>query len=180
NIFFEPVKNFDTFNFLGEEDGIKYIPVESPQPNNKGILLKEEIEDIPITIFENTSKEEIAQTVAAQIIELLKKENYRITKNGEGRAIKPSDIGVLVRSKYESQTIKAELAKYGIPAITIDESKVLQSSEAKYLLYLLNAFNESTTSNINKALLGPLTGFSRNEILKLDSVIEQDRFKNYG
>ena len=180
NVFFQPVDGFDTFYFEGEEDGINYIPVDSPIPNRKGMLLKGKTEDIPITIFEESNKDKISKAVCAQIIQLLENDEYLIEKNGEKRNIKPTDIGVLVRSKVEAQIIKSHLANHGIPAITIDDSKVLESQEAHYLFYLLNAFFEVNTPAINKALLSPLTGFTRTEILRLNQEEELERFKEYG
>lgn len=180
NIFFLPTNNFDTFYFGLADESIKYNTVNSPIPNKKGILLNAGKEEIPITIFENQKSEELYQTVCAQIIQLLEKGDFLIDKDGKKRTIKPSDIGILVRKKSEGRNIKAQLAKYGIPAITIDDSKVLQTSEARSLFYLLNAFFESNPSNVNKALLSPLTGFSRLEILKLNHDKELENFKRYG
>jgi len=180
NMFFLPTDNFDTFNFGFEKDAIRYINVDSPQPNHKGVLCNGQEEEVAITIFENKLADDLYQTVCAQIIQLLENESFQIKKNGEKRRIKPSDIGVLVRTKGQGRKIKMHLAKYGIPAITIDDSKVLQTLEARYVYYLLNAFLESNPSNINKALLSPLTGYTRLEILQLDQDLEIKKFKEYG
>jgi len=180
NLFFLPADNFDTFSFGFEKDAIRYINVDSPQPNHKGALCNGEEEDVAITIFENKLADDLYQTVCAQIIQLLENESFQIKKNGEKRRIKPSDIGVLVRTKGQGRKIKMHLAKYGIPAITIDDSKVLQTLEARYVYYLLNAFLESNPSTINKALLSPITGYTRLEILQLDQDLEIKKFKEYG
>lgn len=179
NLFFKPSADFDTFYYQGEKEGIVYHDVDSPK-NGKGVFLNKDEEDFPITIFENKGSEERYQTVVAQIALLLEGKDYLIEKNGQKRRIEASDIGVLVRYNGEGRKIKAQLAKYGIPAITIDDSKVLQSQEAKYVYYLLNAFYESNVSSINKALLNPLTGYTRLEILQLDQDEELKNFKRYG
>lgn len=179
NVFFQPCSDFDPFHFMGEDDGISYIPVDSPTPNRKGILLKEEKVDIPITVFQGTSKPRISTAVCAQIIHLLDNDGYQIEKQGRRRKIEPSDIGVLVRSNYEGEMIKSNLSKHGIPAVTIDDSKVLESQEARYIYYLLNAFFEPGTPSINKALLSPLTGLSRAELLNINQEKELERFKEY-
>src|SRR5690606_7872961 len=112
NVFFQPCSDFDPFHFMGEDDGISYIPVDSPTPNRKGILLKEEKVDIPITVFQGTSKPRISTAVCAQIIHLLDNDRYQIEKQGRRRKIEPSDIGVLVRSNYEGEMIKSNLSKH--------------------------------------------------------------------
>src|SRR5690606_12023325 len=76
NLFFNPTEDFDTFYFPGGENSIDYFPVESPKPNRKGMLLNNGHEEIPITIFENTKKDDLQQTVCAQIIRLLQEESY--------------------------------------------------------------------------------------------------------
>lgn len=179
NLFFKPSADFDTFYYQGEKEGIVYHNVDSPN-NSKGVLLNKDREDFPITIVENKGSDERYQTVVAQIIQLLEGKDYLIEKNGQKRRIEASDIGILVRYNGEGRKIKAHLAKHGIPAITIDDSKVLQSQEAKYVYYLLNAFYESNVSTINKALLNPLTGYTRLEILQLDQDEELKNFKRYG
>jgi len=179
NLFFKPSADFDTFYYQGEKEGIVYHNVDSPN-NDKGVLLNKNKEDFPITIVENKLSDERYQTVVAQVVQLLENEDYLIEKNGQKRRIEASDIGILVRYNGEGRKIKAQLAKNGIPAITIDDSKVLQSQEAKYVYYLLNAFYESNVSTINKALLNPLTGYTRLEIFQLDQDEELKNFKRYG
>lgn len=179
NFFFHPSADFDTFYYQGEEQGISYHHVESPN-NEKGVFLKENGEEAAMTVIECTSSDERYQAVVAQIIQLLAGKDYFIEKKGHKRRIEVSDIGILVRSNRQGRKIKDELAKHGIPAITIDESKVLQSKEAKHLYYLLTAFYDSNLSTINKALLNPLTGFTRLEILQLDQDNELKNFKRYG
>jgi exodeoxyribonuclease V beta subunit len=179
NLFFKPSIGFDTFYYQGEENGIVYHNVDSPN-NNKGVFIYNDQQDIPITIVECNVADERYQTVVAQIIQLLESKDYHIDKNGQKRRIKPSDIGVLVRYNSEGRKIKAQLAKHGIPAITIDDSKVLESNEAKYIYHLLSAFYEGNIATINKALLNPLTGYTRLEILQLDPDEEVKDFKRYG
>src|SRR5690606_24168774 len=180
NNFFAPNDEFDTFYYGLETDAIKYVPVESPQPNSKGYFLKGEDEEIPITLFEVKLAEDIYKGVAAQIIQILEDDVYQLDHNGSKRKVRPSDIGVLVRTKNQGRKIKKELAKYGIPAITIDDSKVLQSEEANFLYYVLSAFVDSNPPNINRALLSPITGFTRTEILNLNHDEEVKKFKEFG
>ncbi len=176
NAFFKPTPDFDTFAFGEAENAINYLAVDSPTDNTKGVLAINIEPIVPITISVVPKNEAIYEAVAAQVIDLL--ENREYSMNGI-KKITPSDIGILVRSNKQGRNIKARLARLGIPAVTIGDDRVLQSDEATYLLYLLDAMVDSTRSNINKALLSPFTGFGVAEILKLDDEQTLGLFRGY-
>ena len=179
NVFFQPTADFDTFHYPPGEQSIQYIPVNSPATNTKGQLLFNEEECVPISINYQPNKPAIEYAVAAQVIELLSNKNLKIFKNNVYRSIKPSDIGILVRKNKEGNQIKTVLAKFGLPAITIGDAKVLESAEAKNILYILEAMMDISKSNINRALLASFTGFSTQQILLLQEEITIDLFKKY-
>ncbi len=179
NIFFKPISDFDTFFFKDEPNSIDYIPVNSPKNNTKGnLLFKNEIA-VPINISQAKNKEDLNNFVVAQIMDLLTNPNYQIEIKGKKRQIVPKDIGVLVRSKRQGKELKQALSQFGIPSITIDDSKVLQSPVANHLLYLLQAFLNISISAINKALLSPLTGFTEEQILHFNDELIVEQFKKY-
>jgi exodeoxyribonuclease V beta subunit len=178
NLFFLPSANFDTFYFSQEKDAIEYIPVESPLVNTKGSLLKGDQPAIPLSI-RTVPKKEIAASSAAMIADLLLNRSYQINTEKETRGLKASDIGVLVRTGKQGREIKAALSRIGIPAVTLDDSKVLQSDEAGYLLYLLEAVEEPDRTTINRALLSPFTGYTINDILLLDDEAVMNLFRKY-
>jgi exodeoxyribonuclease V beta subunit len=179
NQFFIPAEGFDTFHFNNAADSIIYRTVDSPQPNTKGLLAKAETPVVPISITRVAKKEDICTTVAAQIIDLLTNPVYKIIKDGKERNITPSDIGILVRTKGQGKDIKATLSHYCIPAVTIDDTKVLQSAEAMLLLYLLEAMIDISRPGINKALLSPFTGYKPQQILHLDDEVTLSLFRKY-
>jgi exodeoxyribonuclease V beta subunit len=179
NNFFKPEDNFDTFHFNNTANAIIYRNVDSPQPNTKGLLFKGQTRVVPISIAEVEKKDEICKAVAAQIIDLLSNLNYKIVKDGKERSLTPSDIGILVRTKGQGRDIKATLAHYCIPAVTIDDTKVLQSGEASWLLYLLEAMIDISRASINKALLSPFTGYKPQQILQLDDEVTLALFRKY-
>jgi exodeoxyribonuclease V beta subunit len=178
NLFFKPSDDFDTFYFREQEHSIDYINVESPA-DNKGVLLFNGVQDVPITIYGNKDNSQIAETVTAKIIDLLENENYTIEQKGIARRIRPSDIGILVRKNKQAVAVKACLAKRGIPAVTIDDSKILQSEEAIYVLYLLEALIDLNRSAINKALLSPFTGYDTKAVLALNEETVLNDFREY-
>lgn len=179
NWFFKPHNDFDTFYFKGQENSIEYINVESPAGNKKGELYFDGKPDAPITIYGNKNNEEIAETVTAQLIRLLEDDRYFITEKGTSRRIRPSDIGILVRKNKQAIAVKSCLAKRGIPAVTIDESKILLSEEALYVLYLLEALIDLNRSAINKALLSPFTGYDTKAVLELNEESVLNEFREY-
>ncbi|MEV4882470.1 exodeoxyribonuclease V subunit beta [Chitinophaga ginsengisegetis] len=179
NVFFEPTPGFPTFDFAEESDSIDYIQVHSPDNNRKGYLYKGSTPEVPIEVIACDKKETICNSVAAQIAQLLLDKSYRIENKEGARSIVPSDIGILVRTGQEGRDIKHALAKLGIPAVTIDEAKVLRSAEAQQLLHLLEAMETPDRSSINRALLGSFTGYNSQTILQLDDETMLDLFGKY-
>lgn len=180
NQFFLPAPGFDTFFFKNSLDAINYVKVTSPSSNKKGRMLKGGEEMVPITITRLPNKQSITETLRAEVIDLLTNKHYAITgKDGHERNIKPSDIAVLVRSGVEGRKVKEELSKNGVPAVTITDDKILCSDEARGLLYLLDAFADTTGGKINKALLSPFTAFKTADILQLDKEKVRGLFNKY-
>ncbi len=179
NRFFLPSEDFDTFFFKDDNEAIRYHPVESPVPNTKGLLFKDGKADTPMTVFKAANKDALNEALAALVATLLYDRTYSIHFNTSVRAINPSDIGVLVRTGEQGRSVKAALARAGIPAVTIDDTKVLQSNEARQLLYLMEAMASPDRSSINRALLSPFTGLHTEAVLLLDDEITLRLFNSY-
>ncbi len=179
NLFFKPEEDFDTFHFQHEEQAIDYISVESPSPNTKGRLLFSNEDEVPLTVTALPKKPDICEAVAKQVLALLASDEWMIEASGKTRRITPADIGILVRGNREGHDIRAKFAALGIPAVTIGDAKVLQSEEARYLQYLLEAMADISRASINKALLTPFTGFDDETIVQLDDEIATENFRKY-
>jgi len=179
NSFFKPEKDFDTFYFGNAADAIEYTMVDAPAKNEKGNLQLYGEPVTPISIFENKNNEEIIAAVAATVIDLLGNEGYLFSEKNTTRRVMPSDIGILVRSKNNGKNIKDILAGFKIPAVTIDDTKLSETQEAKELLYVLQAVNDISAANIRKALLTGLTGFKIGNITSLNEEQVLNQFKNY-
>lgn len=168
----------DAFYFEESGDSIKYMNVETPSPNTKGDLQLDGENVSPINLTFHGNKADILEAVTDQVVELFSS-GYTIKKQGVERKIRPSDIGILVRSNKEAQNIKHALARYSIPAVTIGDERILRSAEATQLLYLLQAMEEVSPENINRALLSSFTGFDVDDILMLDEEQVIEVFKRY-
>ena len=176
NHFFQPEEGFDTFGFAHKKS-IDYIPVSSLHTqNNLGVSYENELQPA-LKIIEADNNGEIVASVTHQVANLLS-EGVLQTTNGK-RRITPSDIGILVRKNSQAVLVKNALAKVGIPAIAIGDSKVLQSAETRQLLFVLDAMLHSHSGKINRALLGTLANKNIDDLLKFDEEILVPQFKEY-
>ncbi len=172
----------DPFHFGPDDsrdDRFDYQVVDAPAGSAKGVMTIDNEALVPFTYFEVARKSDIPGAVASQVAELFTA-NYRLPSGTEGtRNIVPSDIGILVRSNYEARNVRDALGRYGIPAVTIGDEKVLQSAEAMYVLYVMQAMDDASPENINRALLSPFTGFDKEDILNLDHDLAIEAFRSY-
>jgi len=178
NVFFKPNPTFDTFHYAQDRDGISYIPVKTPADKSfKTLYINGEAQK-PLSIFKQATKGVIPTGVAANVAQLLK-DGFLIGADGKKEKIKPSDIGILVRDRYGADHVKKALSNYKIPAVTIDDKKILESKEAKEMLYVLIAIDDIKKSNINRALLTTFTGYNIDKLLAIDEEKTLNRFKAY-
>ena len=180
NHFFLPEVGFDTFYYEldsenGEESSIEYIPVTTPKGSTKGEMHHGEEAVVPVSVYSDKNKGNIRVQVVKQISDLLNNPEYNI----KGRRIKPSDIGILVRSNAEANDIKASLSRVNIPAVTVTDSKVLQSLEAHEMVYVLDAILNHTRAKVNRVLTTSFINWTPDEILRLDEDVIIERFRNY-
>lgn len=182
NQFFMPFPNFDTFYFKNDPhlpNAISYINVNSPITNNKGQLLCDGKPVQPILISAHQNKKELRLAIKGILTDIFTNNKYIIHKEGKPRCIKPSDIGILVRSNKEGMVMKSILSSLNIPAVTIDDSRLLASNEATQVFYILEAVNEISRSNINRALLSKIGGYNDELLLSKDEEAILLQFKTY-
>jgi exodeoxyribonuclease V beta subunit len=133
-------------------------------------------ESPPLSLVSCSKNEEIYQQVAYRI-HLLLTTNYIIQEYGENRRVRPSDFGILVRTKITGKEIKKELSRLSIPSITIDDTKVTKTEEAKIIAYILKAIIEPDRANINRALLSKVTTKTKEDLLNPSDESDLDSFK---
>lgn len=68
------------------------------------------------------------------------------------RAIRPEDIAILVRQGKFGRSIKQQLQQLDIPAVNIDDSRVLETKEAQDLSLILQAMIQPDIRNVKSAL----------------------------
>ncbi|MEI6581964.1 MAG: UvrD-helicase domain-containing protein [Chitinophagia bacterium] len=178
NHFFLPEASFDTFYFQGSPDAFSYLPVGSPDPNDKGQLELNGEAVTPIAIHREAGN--MYARVAKQVADLLSNPGYQINKKNQPRKITPADIAILVRNKFQAADIKDALNRFNIPSINRESEKVLKRPEALVLLNWLIAIESVTLSNINRALLSNITGYSIPQLNELDEEALVERFRDWN
>lgn len=182
NEFFVPIPDFDTFYFSNDKflkNAISYINVASPNPNTKGQLLCNDQTLDPIKVSTHLNKKLLRRSVKGIIADLFTPGKYKIEKDGEKRPIQPSDIGILVKSNKDALALKLLLASMRIPAITIDDTRLLATKEAQQIFYILEAVNKISRANINRALMSNIGGYSDAKLLSLDEESILAQFRTY-
>jgi exodeoxyribonuclease V beta subunit len=182
NDFFVPTPNFDTFFFNNDPtipDAINYINVGSPDPNTKGQLLCNDYPLDPIKVSKHANKKALRRSVKGIVTDLFTPGKYKIDKDGVKRDIRPSDIGILVKSNKDALAIKLLLSNLRIPAITIDDTRLLATKEAQQIFYILEAVNKISRANINRALMSNIGGYSDTMLLASDEESILAQFRTY-
>jgi len=170
NEFFQA--SVDPFHFTENKDKGNTIDYEAITANKENSSLVVNDEGIkPMTIYKDA--EDISIKTADGILQLL--------NNGKlnGKKINPSNIAVLVRKKDQGKEVKSALESFGVPAITMDDSRVFESDEAKNIGYILETVIDLSWKRINKALLNVFTGKSAQDLLELNKKSEVNNFRNY-
>ncbi len=148
------------------------IDYEIVEPGNKNLA---ELYDKnnPATAFDIiyhdkviSKKQYLFESAGVEIADLLA--NHYLLKDGNKLKIKPENICVLLRSKAETKLMKSVLTKYGIPAIIVDDTKIMETNEARDLFYVLYAVLNNDTGSLSRALLNSFTGFGIDDIEVLD------------
>lgn len=178
NQFFDPTGDFDTFengSEASEQNRINYITVSSANIGSKG-LIKASIEFPPIRVVnQHCNKEEIYESLEQTIKHLF---FGGFTLND--KPVKPSNVCVLTRTNRQAKAVKEILDQLSIPSVISDDAKVIDSSEAKELLFILEAILSPQKSSIQKAFLTYLLNYIVEDIKVLDIDYYVERFASYG
>lgn len=179
NQFFLPTENFDSFHYEKEEDGINYIPVDSPEQNTKGCFLYDAEEPASILISTYKDKSKLKGEIKKLLYGLLHTPYFIAKEGAEPESVKPSDIGILVRRNDEAELVKSILSSLGIASVTINDSKLFESDEAKELYYIMMAVYDNTVNNINRALFTKMGGYTPESFATIHKEAVVERFKTY-
>jgi len=150
----------------------KEIAYEEVNTANKdlAVLYKN---DKPVSSFDiinhphkSNSIDILFESTAKEVLDLLHTGYF--DKDNVKTRVKPDNIGILVRSNKETKKMKKLLLKYNVPAIITDETKVMETDEAKDLYYVIFAIINPDNSSISRALLTSFTGFTTEIVANQD------------
>lgn len=164
----------DPFSTGNGDLNLRYLPVTAHNKLAEGLKKESDVLNA-LQVFDGETKGKIKAKVPKLVYEILNG-GYKLN----GKEIKNSDIGILVRTNNEAAQVKGLLAGAGIHAITIDDNQVFRDSqEAKSLRYILQAVLDTSESNINKALLNSFTGYDAKEVAEINKEDLLDVFRDY-
>lgn len=156
-------------------DSITYEEVAAGNKNLGKLYNKNnEASTFDIIYQDNANKSEMLEAAGTEIVDLLA--NHFIEKNGGKRRVRPSDIRILVRSHGDSGEMKNILSRYSIPAIIIDDTKIMETDDARDLYYILVAIENPDKRNLSRALLTSFIGFNSNKIVIQDIDFHKKHF----
>ncbi|MEL4506047.1 UvrD-helicase domain-containing protein [Luteococcus sp. H138] len=84
----------------------------------------------------------------------------------EGKAVRPQDIAVLVRSNWRGEQVKRALEAAGVKAVFGGAATVMSSEAALAWLHLLKALVEPSAQAMKRAALSCLIGWSETELAR--------------
>lgn len=178
NLVFKPENDFDTFLTAGDPANIAYHPVEPTTEERTGRLIHAQYPLRPIIVCPLPNKNAIAQAVCGRIVDYVRGPYY-IEKDNHQKRVQPGNIAVLVRSNKDLKAMKICLSSYGIPAVCVQDETILKSEEAQEWLYILEAVSANTKSNIHKALLTTIAGYSIEDVLTMNEEQQLIQFQRY-
>ena len=77
----------------------------------------------------------------------------------------------------QAKKIRNELARRNVPAVTLDDTRVLSSPQALQIYYVLLAIRQPGRVSLAKALLNPYFGFDTQGVIRMDEETELERFR---
>ncbi len=149
--------------WFSPEGYVNFIPVGAPpEEKRRAKLISDHSRRAPLTIVNLDKRDRIstharlwmARFVAEEIRSILAGRSFVFEENGRRRAVRASDICVLVRKSAEAEDIEQALSRCDIPYSFYKKGGLYESEEAKQLHYLFQAIAApGDVQAIKKALL---------------------------
>lgn len=159
---FESVRPGKDMQAYGLDDDRPPMQIRSVEPplNEKGV------------VNADTARSWVIADVVQEVSRLLNE--TRITRQPERPAekLRPSDIGILVKSNSDAETFATALRSAGIPAVTSGSDSVLQSSAARHWQLLIRSLQRPT--DIRLARMAAIGVFGGVDARRLDDFDGED------
>ncbi len=120
------------------------------------------------------AREEFAQACAQHVLGLLDDPGCGMLEGGRLQRLRPRDIAVLVRTRLESDSVRAALRRRGVASVYLSEREsVFASAEARDLLRWLRAVAAPRDAALARAALASAT--FELELRELEALAHDDR-----
>ncbi len=161
------------------DDDIPFHPVNpSPVAGDRGWQLDGEtqsalnlwsIDDRDVPVASSEYRQQMAQSTAAEIQQLLEKADNnqaQLIEGGKEHTIQPGNIAVLVRTGAEGKLVKEALAKQGIASVYLsNRDSVFKSSLAQDVHRVMDALlNLDSERKLRAALASSMLGVSMQQL----------------
>lgn len=179
-----------------EIGGTLYQPVRSPENIDYHRLVEADSEQPGLIYCQldgnsekigwsaGTAEEQIRLWVVNEVVRLIDSGTPpAILSPNEGnrdfqRAIKPCDIGILVRTNRQAEDFFSEFSRRGIPAVLSSSKDVFQTRESSDLLLVLQAVASPSNTGLQRTVLGlDWFGLSGDSYFQVCS--DEERFNLY-
>jgi len=168
----DSLNNFFSIENPFSDTDIKYEEVKAGR-EDLGQMTEDGVEVSPLDIYSFENKRQIEEYVVQKVLQLVGHDSFRL--NNE--KIKYSDIVVIVRTNKQGKAYKQAFSELDIPAITIDETRVMDSEEATMVNYLMEAVIHPNRGAINRVLLNECFGLNTLSITELKEEKHLDNFR---
>jgi exodeoxyribonuclease V beta subunit len=154
----------------GERSGLIYCQLDD-EPENKGWSAGE-------------AEKQIRTWVVNEVVHLVNNSSsftmvYEDHKGEEqSRAVKPSDIGILVRTNRQAEDFFSDFSRRGIPVVLSSSKDVFQTPEADDLLLVLRVVASPSDSGLLRTVLG-LDWFGLSSARFVQVCNEEDSFNEF-
>ncbi len=149
-----------------------YLPIRCPERSSIGRLIRSGVEQPPLiycrleAISADTPQwsggaaaKQIGSWIVNEVIELIhpqsgwRIEPYDYPPDTGGRRVRPSDIGILVRTNRQAEEYFHEFSRRGVPVVLSSRKAVFQTPEADDLLLVLQAAAAPSDSHLLRTVL---------------------------
>ncbi|MBR7782733.1 exodeoxyribonuclease V subunit beta [Undibacterium luofuense] len=144
----------------GDDNPLPFEPVKAKGRAEKLVRGEAEIPGLQWMLPQNTElkeadfRRELVQQCAEQMVQLLNDAECGFRSDNAFRSLRPADMAVLVRNRYEAAEIRAALSQRGVASVYLsDKDSIFQTPQARDVLYWLQAVADPLAAGKARAAL---------------------------
>ena len=144
----------------GDDNPLPFEPVKAKGRAEKLVRGEADIPGLQWMLPQNTElkeahfRRELAQQCAEHMVQLLNDAECGFRSDDAFRSLRPADMAVLVRNRYEAAEIRAALSQRGVASVYLsDKDSIFQTPQARDVLYWLQAVADPLAAGKARAAL---------------------------